>query len=1189
MPKLPASLERSTVVKALRSTDSGPEVVEYDQYVTSHIRRTGQAVQASDIAQALLVLAIAWVAFLLTAALVEHWIVPRGFSSLARYLLFGLATAATLRFAQLRLWPLLTGRINPLYTARTIEQSAPSLKNSLINLLTLRGGDRPLSAAVLTTLEQQAAEGIAHAPEEAVVDRSRLVRMASVLLTLVVVTAAYALLSVKDPFTTAVRIAAPWAAIAPPSRVRVSNVTPGTTTLVEGQSLDVEAWVEGLDEDEAAELVLTSFDGQRVDDRVPLTFDEELGRHVVSIPTIAKRGQPAGLSGKANYHIEAGDGRSVSYEVTVLPAPTLVVSGVDYQFPAYTGLLDYTQEDTGDLRGIEDTRVTLHAVANSLIESASVDFEGDGSYDLEMQVEGDRATVSFDLALRADRTTPKQTSYVLRLKTPDGLANAKPAKHRIEVYPDYPPEVELTLPEEQERDVRLNETVVIRGVARDPDFALSELRLFGECGGERVMHKRLVKRPVRGKHTAEYRFTPTEFGLQSGDQMEYWLEASDNRRPDPQVAVSERQSFRIDSPRSRDRNQGELAENSQGDPDGQQGENGQAGQQGQEQGQEGEPGQEGEQSGEQSQEGDQGQEGEEGQQGEQGQEGEQGQQGESSSESSDEQGGEQQQESGEQGTDSQGNSSDESGDSKATDQPQNGASSDSTKSSEENSNGSNSGGNSGEASGENSQKQRNGASRNDSGAGGNAKGAADNEQAAGSGAESKPVDSSGADDGEAFDRILDHMEKNPQEQPGEGKNKDTVNQDHAADQRGQGGSSEGRGADTKGGDLTQERDTKQPGQEPSDKAPGGKQRNMKGDPSASDFEGEPKGSPSTDTERRPTKKATQEPNGQEKRDQPEPPTAGAKTAKNETVHQSSEPGDRPGGGDEGDGNRSQRQGTGSSGENTAADEGAGRAADRGQGEAGEKAGTDQPSDKPTGSPGEKSGDGSTQRESAGDKPGGETPSDAGGEADPSKRDATPGDDPAGQQGADSAQAQPNSQPGQPSDPSQQEPQPNESSEQPDSGEPSDSQPGDELGTESQSSGARSTAGGDVGGDEANLEFARKKTDLVLDQLADQLDKQQVDEELLDRLGWNEADLRRFVERWKQRKAAAERPDARNSAKAQLDAALKALGLRPGDLSGQTARDADQLRNQASGRTGRTPQKFRERLQRYNQGVSEAAE
>ena len=51
-------------------------------------------------------------------------------------------------------------------------------------------------------------------------------------------------------------------------------------------------------------------------------------------------------------------------------------------------------------------------------------------------------------------------------------------------------------------------------------------------------------------------------------------------------------------------------------------------------------------------------------------------------------------------------------------------------------------------------------------------------------------------------------------------------------------------------------------------------------------------------------------------------------------------------------------------------------------------------------------------------------------------------------------------------------------------------------------------------DEANLDFARKQTDLVLERIDQQLAKKQVDAELLKSLGWSEAELQKFVSRWK---------------------------------------------------------------------------
>jgi len=87
------------------------------------------------------------------------------------------------------------------------------------------------------------------------------------------------------------------------------------------------------------------------------------------------------------------------------------------------------------------------------------------------------------------------------------------------------------------------------------------------------------------------------------------------------------------------------------------------------------------------------------------------------------------------------------------------------------------------------------------------------------------------------------------------------------------------------------------------------------------------------------------------------------------------------------------------------------------------------------------------------------------------------------------------------------------------------------------------------------------------------------------LGWSEADLRKFVDRWKERKKAAERDDASaDAAKRELDEALRSLGLRHGQLKQGAVQD-DTMRDLREGYRGPVPLEYQERLRAYNQGVS----
>ena len=62
---------------------------------------------------------------------------------------------------------------------------------------------------------------------------------------------------------------------------------------------------------------------------------------------------------------------------------------------------------------------------------------------------------------------------------------------------------------------------------------------------------------------------------------------------------------------------------------------------------------------------------------------------------------------------------------------------------------------------------------------------------------------------------------------------------------------------------------------------------------------------------------------------------------------------------------------------------------------------------------------------------------------------------------------------------------------------------------------------DDAAEKANLEYARKATDLALAHLKNELAKDRPDPELLNRLGWTRGDLEKFVKRWEQLRGPAQ--------------------------------------------------------------------
>ncbi|MFH1921674.1 MAG: hypothetical protein ABIP48_17555, partial [Planctomycetota bacterium] len=129
--------------------------------------------------------------------------------------------------------------------------------------------------------------------------------------------------------------------------------------------------------------------------------------------------------------------------------------------------------------------------------------------------------------------------------------------------------------------------------------------------------------------------------------------------------------------------------------------------------------------------------------------------------------------------------------------------------------------------------------------------------------------------------------------------------------------------------------------------------------------------------------------------------------------------------------------------------------------------------------------------------------------------------------------------------------------------------------------------GDYQPEDANLEFARKATNLALEHLEDELSKDQPDQKLLDRLGWTKDDLKRFYQQWDQMRREASGRNARSgSAREEIDKALDSLGLRPsGTELGGGRTKPDQSGNLKEGLRIDPPPEWAEAFRAYTTGIA----
>ncbi|MBN1394623.1 MAG: hypothetical protein JW959_06340 [Pirellulales bacterium] len=1169
---------------------------KYEGFIDQRIRQTRRQIRTVDVAAGLAALAAGAILYLFAAALADHWLLVGGLGVWGRWLLWLALVGAGGAFFTLRILPPLVRSVNPVFAASTIEQSRPTLRNSLVNFLFLRGLRCELAPPVYNALERRAADDLSQVPVEASVDRTRLIRISWALAVVLALFLLYFVVSPKDPLRSAARVLLPWSDTAAPTRVTIEDLRPGDTAAFHGEFITVSAEVAGLSEGEIPLLIYSTADGQSVDQQVPMTLPEGRYRHECRLPP-----SKLGFQQAYTYHLSAGDCRTREYKIEVRNAPAIVVDRVVYRYPGYTGLADLAVDGGADLRAIEGTKVTIHATANAEIKpgSAEIDLGCTGRGGVRMSSEKYSAEGDVGLRLNSDGAPPFDC-YQLRFSDLNGNENLHPARHGIEVVRDLPPEAKIVEPQQERIAVPENGRLTIRVRAADPDFALRRVLLKAvRADDDRglsippLLERLRPEKGIQGEHQARFDFEPKRLGLKAGDRVQYWAEAEDNKEPMPNQTATGKKEIVIEPAQARQRQ--EKQDGDKGDradrpedaipPQDQRQED----QPPQDLAKEQSP-QDQQQPSDAKQDDQQQKESSNDKQG--GEQGDQsgGEQGDQQSDAGEQGDGRQDESRREDGSEAQSerrvDPEAEPGDAmqKIIEDIQRQQEKQESQNKNQNQNQQPDSGQKGEQKGEQQQQpsgekqesrdRQSGDQRNqpDGQPSGAEQTSGDKQEQGPSGGEKanadqpsqtdSPREKGGSEQGEGTDSAA--PEESEGSSDGQREKTDAGKPDG---EKSPGEPSGGSKKERKEGEQGKsDKETGQGQREVSDRrqpteesAPGGRQpgeRDMPGEGKKSDDRQSP---PLPQEEAAPRERKRPEKTGQAPGERKEGDAQSPSIDEKESDSKGDTAGDRKGGGEQGGGQQSDQPGVGGPGANAPADQGASKADEPGVGETGFRPGEKEKSETPTGS---------EQKAPA-----------AGGVPDDEKRKtAREGSDSDATRQTDGKNLDGSEKPADPSDKS---------------GSPRDARE-EQQGGKGFTGGGSGKAGSDnisgsgaASSDRANLDYARRQTALALEHLRDQLAEER--SPLLERLGWTKEEAKRFLERWERMRRAATRPGAAGeAAKKQFDEALQSLGLRPGatDLkSGGVAAERSETQRDA-GRFAPPPQ-WADQFRAYTRGVSEA--
>ena len=228
---------------------------------------------------------------------------------------------------------------------------------------------------------------------------------------------------------------------------------------------------------------------------------------------------------------ERGEQSSPQYQISLFDLPRVEQIDLAFDYPAYTGIEDMLEEDSGDMIVPEGTVVDLTVTFNKAVAVANVEFDerfmsGDEEAvnpippypDLQLALDGNVGAAQF--------TVTQDGVYRVGATDFSGMQSGDPLDYYIRVIPDAPPELALRRPGRDEEVMPLEEVVL--EVDASDDYGLSEFTLnYAVVGADEVQVDFLTEPNVRNVSGNELIYLE-DLEVEPGDFVSYYLALADN-------------------------------------------------------------------------------------------------------------------------------------------------------------------------------------------------------------------------------------------------------------------------------------------------------------------------------------------------------------------------------------------------------------------------------------------------------------------------------------------------------------------------------------------------------------------------------------------------------------------------------------------------------------------------------------
>jgi hypothetical protein len=336
------------------------------------------------------------------------------------------------------------------------------------------------------------------------------------------------------------RVFMPWRGELPAFLARIS-VTPGNSVINQGAPLTITLRVSPeagslSDAPGQATLVKRFTSGQVLSQDLDRTGKLEFSATLANVEQ--------GFS----YRVDSAAGQTPWYTVDVRARPAITGVDLSYEYPAYTGIAPKTvSAPDGAIDAVVGTkvRITVHST-QALNERSRLTFNPGMADAAEMPLtlaEPGKTDYQVTVPVRDNGT------YHFVLINTDGLQSVPDETRTITAVPDKPPTIAIVSPNTPSLSVRSDDIVPIIYKAAD-DFGVQKIKAMISVDDKEVGPFDLIfdptdRRHIHGQYDLSVAYMLKQANVQTAQRIAYQFEAWDSRDPNPQTALSVKQTLLI--------------------------------------------------------------------------------------------------------------------------------------------------------------------------------------------------------------------------------------------------------------------------------------------------------------------------------------------------------------------------------------------------------------------------------------------------------------------------------------------------------------------------------------------------------------------------------------------------------------------------------------------------------------------